>query len=193
MSSHSLPPNFFETLYAKNADPWNFLTSEYEAQKYTTTLAALPRPYYDSVLEIGGSIGVFTAQLAPRCHSILSIDVSAAAQEQAKIRCQAWQGVRFQLMQIPQEFPPETFDLVVLSEVGYYWSLPDLQRAKAGILEHLRPQGQIILVHWTVDAENLPLTGEQVHDSFMELVPTALTHLQGYRTPQYRLDLFELV
>lgn len=60
----SLPPSYFDDLYQAKADPWGFETSEYEANKYAATLAALPNARYRSAFEIGGSIGVLTAKLA---------------------------------------------------------------------------------------------------------------------------------
>ncbi|MGB3768405.1 MAG: SAM-dependent methyltransferase, partial [Phormidesmis sp.] len=85
----SLPPDYFEKMYAANIDPWNFETSEYDAKKYAATIAALPKETYRAGFEIGGSIGVLTQQLAARCQSLLSIDVSEQAQARAKERCQA--------------------------------------------------------------------------------------------------------
>jgi SAM-dependent methyltransferase len=189
----SLTPDFFESLYRENPDPWQFATSEYEAQKYATTLDALPRNLYQSGFEIGGSIGVLTEKLAQRCHSLLSVDVSEIAQQQAIDRCQHLQNVRFDLMSVPDNFPDEYFDLIVLSEVGYYWSWSDLIKAQRSILDRLRSQGQLILVHWTVDARVLPLTGDLVHDAFIELVPARFKHLKSLTQEKYRLDLFEKV
>ncbi|MGV0023956.1 class I SAM-dependent DNA methyltransferase [Phormidesmis priestleyi] len=190
-SNQSLTPGFFKALYQANPDPWNFKTSAYEAQKYAATIAALVKPRYRSAFEIGGSIGILTEQLADRCEAILSIDVSDIAQSQAIQRCQHLPQVRFQLMCVPEAFPSEQFDLVVLSEVGYYWCPQDLSKAQQQILDHLEPKGHLLLVHWIVDAEVLPLTGDQVHESFLSLPD--LRHLGGDRTEQYRLDLFERV
>ena len=189
----SLGSDFFEALYQQDPDPWQFATSEYEAQKYATTIDALPRPLYQSGFEIGGSIGVLTEKLAQRCHSLLSVDISDIPQRQAIERCQHQDNIRFELMSVPNSFPDEYFDLIVMSEVGYYWSLPDLIKAQRLILERLRSQGHLILVHWTVDAQVLPITGDMVHDTFIGLVPDRLQHIKSLIEPQYRLDLFEKV
>jgi hypothetical protein len=37
----SLAPDYFESLYADDPDPWRFASSAYERNKYETTLAAL--------------------------------------------------------------------------------------------------------------------------------------------------------
>ena len=189
----SLTSDFFEALYQQNSDPWQFETSEYEAQKYTATLAALPHPLYQSGFEIGGSIGILTEQLAHRCRSLLSVDVSTIAQSQAIKRCAHLTNIDFQMMSVPQEFPDKSFDLIVLSEVGYYWCREDLEKAQNLMLDRLKPQGHLLLVHWIVDARVLPLTGNQVHDKFLELVPTRLKQLKSLSTTEYRLDLFEKI
>ncbi|MEN9517724.1 MAG: hypothetical protein RLZZ381_312, partial [Cyanobacteriota bacterium] len=97
----SLQPSYFENLYRQNSDPWDFATSDYEAQKYQATINALPQPRYRNALEVGGSIGVLTALLAQRCDSLLSIDVSEIAQQQAIARCQDLPQVRFKIAQVP--------------------------------------------------------------------------------------------
>lgn len=191
--TQSIPPSVFDKLYKVDPDPWQFKTSAYEAKKYAATLAALPKSRYRSAFEIGGSIGVLTEQLADRCDTLLSVDVVKVAQEQAIERCQHLPKIRFQLMSVPDQYPNEMFDLVLLSEVGYYWCWEDLKKAQQCILDHLEPGGHLLLVHWTVDALELPLTGDEVHEAFLDLVPTKLQHLKEQRETQYRLDLFERV
>jgi len=189
----SLPPGYFDALYTANPDPWGFETSEYEANKYAATIAALPKERYRSAFEVGGSIGVLTAKLATHCDSLLSVDVSELAQNQAIKRCEALPQVRFQIMRVPEEYPEQRFDLTLISEVGYYWSWEDLKKAQQCIIEHLEVGGHLLLVHWTLYARDYPLSGDEVHDSFLELTPSKLRHLGGQREEQYRLDSFERV
>jgi SAM-dependent methyltransferase len=191
----SLPPEYFDSLYSNDPDPWKFETSEYEASKYAATLDALPKSRYRSAFEIGGSIGVLTEMLAQRCDALLSVDVSEQAQKKAIARCQALPHVRFQLLQVPQAYPDEQFDLTILSEVGYYWCWDDLHKAQQLILHHLAPGGHLLLVHWTLYADyyDNPLSGDEVHDAFLTLPSSQIKHLRGERAEQYRLDLFERV
>jgi len=71
--SASLPPGYFDALYAASPDPWAFETSAYERAKYAATLDALPARRYRRALEVGCSIGVLTRQLADRCDIKISI------------------------------------------------------------------------------------------------------------------------
>ncbi|MEH2296303.1 class I SAM-dependent DNA methyltransferase [Nostoc sp.] len=193
LQSDSLPPSYFDKLYSEAPDPWKFETSEYEANKYAATIAALPKERYRSAFEIGGSIGVLTEKLQARCDRLFSVDVSELAQNRAKERCQHLSNVNFQIMPVPEEYPDEMFDLTLVSEVGYYWGWEDLKKSQQCILEHLEPGGHLLLVHWTLYARDYPLSGDEVHNSFFELIPNKLRHLKGQREEEYRLDLFERV
>ena len=188
---HTLLPAYFDQVYQANRDPWNFETSPYEREKYATTLAALPRPHYGQAFEIGCSLGVLTAQLAPRCGRLLAVDVSEAALAQARQRCADLAQVTLRLMRVPEEFPAQQFDLILVSEVGYYWSGADLARAADQLVAGLAPGGQLLLVHWTPPVHDYPLTGDDVHELFLTKTAEggSLRHLAGQRHDNYRLDL----
>ena len=59
----TLRPEYFDTLYTADRDPWKFAASPYERDKYEITLDAMPKPRYRSALEVGCSIGVLTDRL----------------------------------------------------------------------------------------------------------------------------------
>lgn len=186
-------PDYFEMVYGANADPWGFESSPYEDAKYDATLAALPNARYRSGFEIGCSIGVLTERLAQRCERLLAVDVVPEVLERARLRCHDLPRVRFALMELPGALPNEEFDLIVLSEVAYYWSIEDLARARMALAERLLPEGHLILVHWTPWVHDYPQTGDQVHDAFLaDAGPSGpLRHLIHRREDSYRLDLFE--
>ena len=190
---NTLSPEYFDHVYQANRDPWNFETSLYERAQYAATLAALPHSGYAEAFEIGCSLGVLTAQLAPRCGHLLAVDVSEAALAQARTRCADLPQVELKLLRVPEEFPPQQFDLILLSEVGYYWSPADLDRAADQLIAGLKPGGQLLLVHWTPLVHDYPLTGDDVHQFFLDKTSPAgpLRHLAGQRHETYRLDLLE--
>jgi SAM-dependent methyltransferase len=185
----SLGASYFAQIYQTNLDPWNFETSRYEREKYLASLAALPLERYGRGFEVGGSIGVLTRMLADRCDRLLSIDVSSIAQGRAQVRCADQSQVEFQIMQFPGETPNQTFDLIVLSEVGYYLSEKDLLIARDWIVNALRPGGHLLLVHWTPLVEEYPLTGDEVHDLFLAITPAPLTSVFSSRKTHYRIDV----
>lgn len=186
----TLTPDYFDRVYRANSDPWNFETSEYEQTKYTATLAALPQNYYKNAFEIGCSIGVLTARLARFCEKLLSVDVSDTALKKARKRCAELPQVRFEKMRIPAEFPRETFDLILVSEVGYYLAPNDWQMAVEKIVGQLAPNGNVVLVHWTPFVHDYPQTGVEVHDNFKSFTKGRLKNLAEKVEENYLLDVF---
>lgn len=188
-----LPPAYFERVYAERDDPWGFETRPYEAAKYQATLDALPRQCYRSGFEIGCSIGVLTERLAKRCERLLAVDVAERALAQARARCRDLPHVRFEQMEVPAAFPDESFDLMLVSEVGYYWGWDYLALAQRRIAERLEPGGHLLLVHWTPYVDDYPLTGDEVHEAFLAWAgsDSGIRHLVGSRHETYRLDLFD--
>lgn len=163
----SLTAKYFDEVYAANRDPWQFETSPYEAEKYSSSLAMLPRERYDRALEIGCSIGVFTHMLASRCDQLLAIDIAEQALAEARKRCTDQPQVHFSRCQLPAEFPDGSFDLITVCEVGYYWAPADLERACHRIAQHQPTGADLLLVHWTPEVHDYPQAGDAVHDTWL--------------------------
>lgn len=193
MEKQTLQPEYFEKVYQANDDPWDFASSEYEAEKYAATLAALPRTNYENAFEIGCSIGVLTEKLAARCGKLLSVDLSEKALKQARKRCADLKNVRFEKMQIPEEFPAEKFDLILISEVGYYLSPEDWQQTCEKVIAQLNENGQVALVHWTPFVEDYPQTGDAVHDFFAEFAEGKFKNLEKKHAEKYRLEVWRKI
>ncbi|WP_159467252.1 class I SAM-dependent methyltransferase [Dyadobacter sp. 3J3] len=193
-STRSLDAEFFNKMYQRNEDPWDFENSPYEREKYEATLRAIPNPVYENAFEIGCSNGILSEKLARRCTHLLAVDASEIATENARKRLLHYPFVKVREMIIPKDFPDESFDLILFSEVGYFLSEEDLGIAKDKIIHALLPKGHLLMVHWTPVVEEFPLTGDEVHELFIKSAgneSAPLLHLYGRREDQYRLDLFE--
>lgn len=186
--SASLPPDYFDALYAGSPDPWSFETSAYEDAKYAATLAALPAARYAAALEVGCSIGVLTARLAPRCDRLVAIDPAAAALDQARRRCAELRHVDFVQGYVPADWPAGRFDLILLSEVIYYLGLPDLGALAAKVAGATAPGGHVLLVHWVRETD-YPLSGDEAAERFIDALGGGFRLLAQQRTGDYRLDL----
>jgi len=189
--AESLPPRYFSRIYDRKADPWGFSSSEYEREKYDITLASLPREQYEAGLEVGCSIGVLTARLAERAASLLGVDVTERALQQARERCAGFPWVRFERLQVPQEMPHGRFDLIVVSEVAYYWERADLEMAADRIAGCQMAGGHLVLVHLTEAVRDYPLTGDEVHDYWTRRPEWVTVHAE--RHERFRLDVLERV
>ena len=186
--STTIDDAYFEALYAKEGDPWKFATSDYEREKYTATLAALPSRRFAAGLEIGCSIGVLTAQLSRRCATLLAVDVAPTALAQARERCADLTNVTFARMRAPAEWPTGSFDLILLSEVVYYLDRDDVAALAARVGETANAGAVIILVHW-LGLTDYPLTGDEAADLFIQRSGGFAAVSHQSRTADYRLDV----
>ena len=144
----SRAPGHFERIYRSNPDPWEYLTSPYEREKYRHSLEVLGPARYLSGLEVGCSIGVLTQMLAARCDALLGVDFVDQALREAVDRCADLPWVRFERMQVPAQWPEGQFDLIVLSEVLYFLIGADIDRLAAHVGRSLMPGGRVLLVNW---------------------------------------------
>jgi SAM-dependent methyltransferase len=187
----TLETSFFDRMYAESDDPWGFATRWYERRKYALTLAALPRPRYARALEMGCSIGVLTVELAARCDQLLAVDASAEAVRQATARTAHLPQVTVEQRRLPDEHPAGTFDLVVLSEIGYYFSPGDLAAVIDAAVTALIAGGTLVAVHWRHPVTDYPLRGDDVHHAIARHV--GLERTVSHEEADFRLDVFQRV
>ena len=180
---------YFEGLYAESDDPWNFEASEYEQDKYARTLAVLGERTFRRALEAGASIGVFTEMLSDRCDELLAVDVSERAVAAARRRLSGRGHVRVERRTLPEEMPDGPFDLIVASEVLYYFPREEMLTVLRGFERELARGGVLLAVHWRRKTETYPLQGDEVHELLVE--HTRLLTTETIIEPDYRLDRFE--
>ena len=184
----TLKPEYFDALYTADPDPWNFAASPYERAKYMLTLNAIPKPHYRSALEVGCSIGVLTRLLASRCDAVLAIDAAPTPLAEARRRCADLPGVRFEQMFVPEQWPDGAFELILLSEVVYYFSPEDVGRLAARVTRSLSRKGSVILVHWTGPTD-YPLSADEATALFVERTGSTCLVMRADRYAQFRLDV----
>jgi hypothetical protein len=179
----SLPPEYFEAMYARSDDPWEFRTRWYEARKRALVLACLQAEHYSSAFEPGCSIGVTTAGLAARVDHLVAMDVAPQALDLARA---STPHATFLQGQVPDDWPADRFDLVVISELAYYLEPSDCTR-----LADLASgsAGELIVVHWRHPVADYPLGGDDVHDIFADAAARqGLAHLLTHTEPDLRID-----
>lgn len=160
----TLSAGYFEELYRTAADPWSFRTRWYEERKRAITLSALRQRRYRWCFEPGCSIGLLTADLAARCDSVLACDVSEDALRTAQDTTSAAHNVRLLRRSVPDWWPSGPFDLVVISEIGYYFDPDAVRSLWRSARACLEPGGDLVAVHWRHPVDDYPLTGDEVHD-----------------------------
>ncbi|GAA5169403.1 MULTISPECIES: SAM-dependent methyltransferase [Halomonadaceae] len=188
----SFGPDDFSALYARDADPWNYETSWYEARKRALTLTALTRERYARAFEPGCSIGVLTAELAARCDELLAWDTSEAALDAARGRVAAAGrdagAVTFASGWVPAAWPGGRFELIVFSEIGYFLSRAELLEVRALIAASLAPGGELLACHWRHPIQGGELDGDGVH-RLLEATP-GLQPVVYHREADLAIDLW---
>jgi SAM-dependent methyltransferase len=179
------PVEHFERLASESADPWDYETSAYEQAKYRRTLAALPRRT-GRTLELGCSVGVFTAMLAPRCGSLLAVDFSPTALEHARRRLRGVGEVELAEHRLPEQTPSGPFETIVCAEILYYWNAALVREGLTRMERALAPGGTLLAVHWRGPDPRRELTGDDVHRILR--AETRLRWQAGARAPDYLLD-----
>lgn len=183
----SLGAQYFDDMYAASADPWGFQSRWYEARKYAVSAALLPAPRYARAFEPGCSIGVFTELLGPRCEELLGWELSAVAARAARARTAALPSVRVENRLIGADWPDGSFDLIVFSELLYYFDGDDLDRILDLAVGSLRPGGTLLVVHWRHPVPEYPRGGDEVHE--MVRARADLSSLVRHEERDFRADV----
>lgn len=178
----------FEKLHQRDDDPWSVRTRWYERRKRELMVAALPRERYQRALELGCSVGETTASLARRCDEVVAVDHAAAAVASASRRLADATRVTVARMRIPDDWPDGTFDLIVVSEIGYYLAEDQWALTIERCLRALRPGGEVVLCHWLGRSDDFAQTGIDAHDTFRRR--SGLAVVVEHREPEFILEVF---
>jgi cyclopropane fatty-acyl-phospholipid synthase-like methyltransferase len=184
----TLDAGYFNAMYEASADPWGFSSRWYEARKYAISMAMLPRQHYREAFEPGCSIGVLTELLAPRCARLLSCDLAPAAVHAAAGRTRHLPQVRVEHRVLPADWPSGRFDLIVASELLYYFGGHDLDEMVCRITAALRPDANLLAVHWLHPVAEYPRSGGEVHHALA--ATRGLARLATHRERDFLAEVY---
>lgn len=187
-----MPDEYFAELYSRAADPWELGTRWYEQRKYAITLALLPRQHYRHAFEPGCSIGVLTALLAERCAAVTATDVVAAALDNAQRRLDdigRGAQVNFLRQSLDDPWPSGPFDLLVLSEVGYYLAPDALRTVLDRECPRLDSGATVVAAHWRHHVADYLMAGDRVNEIVADTA--GLHSIASYRDDDVAIDLFD--
>lgn len=184
----SLPAEYFAERWGDSDDPWQIAVRWYERRKRDVLMACLPRERYRSGFEPGCAAGYLTARLAGRCDQLLAADTDPRAVALTRTRV-ADDHVRVERHAVPADWPDDRFDLIVVSELGYYLAADDLELLAARIAGSLQPGGTVVACHWRHSAPGHPSTAEQVHLTVPLQIPQA-GHAVRHVEPDFLLDVW---
>jgi len=179
-------PAFFEAKYRRKLDPWNFLKSPYERVRYDAILNAFRGLHYHRVFEPGCSIGALTIRLANVCDEIEASEFSPTAAKEARKRCEGLSNVRIRCRALSEEEDFGRFDLVVLSEIGYYFSAPDWRELSERCVATMNSGSTLLAAHWLGNSTDHQISGDEVHGILASNVRLHLEHSERHEF--FRID-----
>lgn len=172
-------PQHFEALFRNSDDPWSFKTRWFEARKRAMTLACLPAMRYAHGFEPGCANGELSAELATRCDRLLVSDVSERAVGLARARLAGWPHAEVVQAHLPRDWPAGSFDLIVISELGYFLDAASVDTLADKTRAALRPGGTVLACHWRRPIAGCALDGDAVHRHLAQrLGMTVLTEVR---------------
>ncbi|WNI27675.1 SAM-dependent methyltransferase [Streptomyces sp. ITFR-6] len=184
----STPGSYFTRMYTTASDPWDLAGRWYEQRKYAMTMAALPRRRYRRAFEPGCSVGVLTRLLSERCDEVVAADRVPQAVAEAAARNHDRPRVQVGQLVVPDQWPAGTFDLVVLSELLYYFDEPQLRAVLDRTAGCLEPGGTLVTVHWDHPVAEHRLTGAEL-TPLLRAAP-GLVEGPSFRDPDFVLCTF---
>ena len=166
-TSADCPDDSLDRLHEDEPDPWGVESRWYEQRKRDLALAMLPRARFTRILEIGCSTGALAEALADRAGHVLAVDSSPSAVAAATERFREDERVTVARLDVPRDWPVDTlFDLVVISEVGYFMTPESLGTLVSRVSATLTPGGVVLLCHWRHPIVGWPLDADDVHEAF---------------------------
>ena len=189
MSVPDTSAEFFDSMFTRSADPWNFAADGYEQARYDTLLRALGPRRYRHAFEPGCSVGVLTERLAAVCDRVDASDFSQAAVTQATLRCAALPGVSIRCARLTGNEDVRGYDLIVLSEIGYYFTSISWLCLIDDITGGMQPGTILLASHWLGRSPDHILGGDEVHGLMQH---RKLQHERGERHPDEQRGGFRL-
>jgi SAM-dependent methyltransferase len=135
--------------YSGGPDPWRYASSPDERLRYRLALEIIDRwrgDHRPKAFEVGCGEGLFTVELAPRCASVLAVDMNEVALERARVRCAEFDSVRVARWDATNDEPPGRFELVLCMDVmDVGWGPLAQRRAIRKVSRALAPGGVLLV------------------------------------------------
>ena len=137
-------------------------------------------------LEPACGAGLLTARLAAKADRVTATDRFPEAVDATAARCRSLANVTALVADV-RAGPSEPADLVVLSEVLYYFDVPHVAELLRTWSAACEPGGHLALVHYRPVVPEHVLTGDDVHALARDVLGGPLVSLVD---PTFRLDVF---
>lgn len=179
---------YLDSLFSQEEDLSGFRMHWFELRKHALIHASLPAARYGNVYKPGCGSWELAAGLATRCDRLL---VSGGADDAVGVmreRLTDFENVRVIQAGVPEDWPDEQFDLIVINELAYYLNPDEVLRLVGKISTSLQEGGTMLACHERKPLAGCPLNGDQVHDQFHTLLE--MPHVCKTEDANLRIDVW---
>lgn len=181
----------FSRLYRDGRDFWGVRDRPYEVAKRAAAVAFLQGWRGQRGLELGCGEGFLAARLIEEgtLGTVTGIDLDPGIIDRAWQTHAALSGAAFRQGRMPEDFPPEPFDLLVVSEMLYFLAEREIADLAARMTRAARPGALCLLVNYLGRTET-PLDGDGAADFLRAVTADDWEPVRQARRPEgFRLDL----
>lgn len=137
---------YFELKYLRG-NPYRVEANPLEIEKFNHAFDIMKEKRYDNILEIGCGDGYLLERYSPLSDRVLATDISGSALKMAKERLRGEKHIEFRQFDLIKDDIDEKFDLVICSEILYYFTLDQLKTVVPKILNYLKKNGNLLSIH----------------------------------------------
>jgi 2-polyprenyl-3-methyl-5-hydroxy-6-metoxy-1,4-benzoquinol methylase len=165
----------FDPVYSRaERDAWRYAENPFEKKRFDLVVDALKGLTVGKALEVGCAEGHLTHRLAGRVNQLLACDIVDTAIERAREYCSELKNVQFVNLDVRSRWPDDLFDLLIYSDVLYYFSKAEIKRVIHDSAQHVREGGHLLFAN-------------EWHDHYRWKTPPAFVMEELGRSPFWTL------
>ncbi|MEE4207823.1 MAG: SAM-dependent methyltransferase [Parvularcula sp.] len=181
----------FEARYRSEADPWEVFSKQDELAKCEAVIAAAKRGDTTDILELGSGIGGHSAALCAIAKRLDCIEATPTGVARTRERLAGCTNAKVYQKTLPTKLPRSLYSTIIISELLYYLSVPDMAEVASSVIAALPPDGQLILAHHWAHFEDAQQDGANIHQDFVRCTGAIeFTSELVCQTSQWRVERF---
>lgn len=184
-----IDPEGFEAMFRRDADPWDYARSPFEAFKRGVLLRACSDRMFGRGLELACANGETSRALARRCLRLLAVDASATAVAEARRRVPD-PRIIFAVARLPEDAPVGPFDLIVASEILYYMPRHDMDALLDRLAAALAPGGRMVVLHHTTPFDDAAQPPRRAQDAARARLSASLSPVLARQYRRFHVAAF---
>ncbi len=138
----------FAPVYSRaERDAWGYEQRAFESKRFDLIMEVMSTVRPKRVLEVGCAEGHLTQRLGSRAEELVACDIVEEALRRARENCRGLDNARFLHLDVRRTWPPGGFDLLVYSDVLYYFTKREVKRVIRESACRVHPGGYFLFAN----------------------------------------------